>query len=108
MSRVSLTLRGTAYVAYEVIHVLGPYKHDDDWKQFPLQISVRQSGKGADRAYQGTIVILNPTRAQTLRDVIVLTAISTMAVNVTPSLEWTAFMRLKDHTTYAEKIAYAP
>jgi hypothetical protein len=52
-----------------------------------------------ENTYQGTIVIRKPTRAQTLREVIVLTVISTKAVNVTPNLEWTALMRPNDHTT---------
>lgn len=49
--------------------------------------------------HQGTIVILNPTRAQTLSDVMVLTAISTKAVKVTPSRECTASIRRKDQAT---------
>lgn len=42
--------------------------------------------------YQGTIVTLKPTRAHTLRLVIVLTAISTRAVKVKPTRECTAFI----------------
>ena len=53
--------------------------------------------------HHGTRVILKPTRAHTLREVIVDTAISTSAVNVTPMRECTASIRLTDQATYAEK-----
>lgn len=49
--------------------------------------------------YQGTMVTLNPTSAHTLREVIVLTAISTRAVKVTPKREWTPLIFPTDHTT---------
>jgi hypothetical protein len=49
--------------------------------------------------YQGTIVILNPTSAHTLNEVIVETAISTRAVNAIPSLEWIESIRLTDQAT---------
>jgi len=54
-------------------------------------------------AHHGTIVILNPTNAQTLIDVMVDTAISTRAVKVTPSRECTASIRLTDQATYTKK-----
>jgi hypothetical protein len=62
--------------------------------------------RGRD-TYHGTIVTLNPTSAQTLKLVIVLTAISTSAVNVRPMRECTEFIRLIDKTTYATKVMYA-
>lgn len=57
--------------------------------------------------YHGTIVTLNPTKAQTLRLVMVLTDISTNAVNVRPILEWTALIWRIDQETYTKKNAYA-
>jgi len=57
--------------------------------------------------YQGTIVILNPASAHTLRLVIVLHAISTKAVKVTPKRECTAVIFPTDHTTYPKKPIYA-
>lgn len=50
-------------------------------------------------SYHGTMVTLKPTKAQTLRLVTVLTAISTRAVNVKPMRECTASMRLIDQVT---------
>ena len=57
--------------------------------------------------YHGTIVTLKPTSAHTLRLVMVLTAISTSAVNVRPMREWTATISRIDLPTYMKKARYA-
>lgn len=60
-----------------------------------------------DSTYQGTNVTLNPTKAQTLRLVMVLTMISTIAVNAIPARECTEVNWRIDQKTYTTKPVYA-
>ncbi len=51
--------------------------------------------------------ILNPLRAHTLILVMVLTEISTSAVKVTPTREWTTSIYCVHQETYTENVVYA-
>ena len=72
----------------QIEHVLGPDKYDDNRKNLPIpKFTSFNFKEGGEVTCHGTRVILKPTSAHTLNEVIVETAISTRAVNVIPRRE---------------------
>lgn len=72
----------------QIEHVLGPDKYNDNRKNLPIpKVMSFSLWEGGRVTCHGTRVILKPTSAHTLNEVTVETAISTRAVNVTPSRE---------------------
>lgn len=84
--------------SYEIEHVLSANENDQDRQQLPANMS-DNTNTNIVSAYQGTIVILKPNKAQTLKLVTVLTVISTSAVKVTPTLECTFVICCMDQVT---------